>query len=42
LNHPGEIGQWQNGKWEVIDPGKKRTAKPIYPKPEWQPPPPKK
>jgi branched-chain amino acid transport system substrate-binding protein len=42
LNHPGEIGQWQDGKWEVIDPGKKRTAKPIYPKPEWQPPPPKK
>jgi branched-chain amino acid transport system substrate-binding protein len=42
LVHPGEIGQWQNGKWEVIDPGKKRTAKPIYPKPEWGPPPPKK
>jgi branched-chain amino acid transport system substrate-binding protein len=42
LNHPGEIGQWQNGKWEVIDPGKKRTAKPIFPKPEWGPPPPKK
>jgi branched-chain amino acid transport system substrate-binding protein len=41
-NHPGEIGQWQNGTWEVIDPGPKRTAKPIYPKPAWQPPPPKK
>jgi branched-chain amino acid transport system substrate-binding protein len=38
-NHPGEIGQWQNGTWEVIDPGLKRTAKPIYPKPAWQPPP---
>ena len=38
-NHPGEIGQWQNGTWEVIDPGQKRTAKPIYPKPAWQPPP---
>jgi branched-chain amino acid transport system substrate-binding protein len=38
-NHPGEIGQWQNGAWEVIDPGPKRTAKPIYPKPAWQPPP---
>jgi branched-chain amino acid transport system substrate-binding protein len=38
-NHPGEIGQWQNGTWEVIDPGPKRTAKPIYPKPAWQPPP---
>jgi branched-chain amino acid transport system substrate-binding protein len=38
-NHPGEIGQWQNGEWQVIDPGPKRTAKPIYPKPAWQPPP---
>jgi branched-chain amino acid transport system substrate-binding protein len=34
--HPGEIGQWQNGVYEVIDPGKKRTAAPEYPKPEWQ------
>jgi branched-chain amino acid transport system substrate-binding protein len=40
LNHPGEVGQWQNGSWEVIDVGPKRTAKPIYPKPAWQPPPP--
>ena len=42
LNHPGEVGQWQNGTWEIIDVGKKRTAKPIYPKPAWQPPPPAK
>ena len=35
MTHPGEIGQWQNGMFEIIDPGKKRTAKPIYPKPEW-------
>ena len=42
LNHPGEVGQWQNGKWEVIDKGPKRTEKPIYPKPPWQPPPKKK
>jgi len=41
-NHPGEIGQWQDGKWEVIDVGSKRTAKPMYPKPQWAPPPPKK
>ena len=33
--HPGEIGQWQKGVFEIIDPGKKRTAKPVYPKPEW-------
>ena len=42
LNHPGEVGQWQNGTWEVIDVGAKRTAKPMYPKPEWGPPPAKK
>ena len=40
--HPGEIGQWQNGVFEIIDPGKKRTAEPIFPKPPWQPPPAKK
>jgi branched-chain amino acid transport system substrate-binding protein len=35
VNHPGEIGQWQNGVFEVIDPGEKRTAAPLYPKPNW-------
>jgi branched-chain amino acid transport system substrate-binding protein len=35
VNHPGEIGQWQNGVFEVIDPGEKRTAPPLYPKPAW-------
>jgi branched-chain amino acid transport system substrate-binding protein len=35
VNHPGEIGQWQKGVFEVIDPGKKRTAPPEYPKPSW-------
>jgi branched-chain amino acid transport system substrate-binding protein len=34
VNHPGEIGQWQNGIFEVIDPGEKRTAAPIL-KPDW-------
>jgi len=29
------LGQWQNGVFEVIDPGAKRTAEPIFPKPEW-------
>jgi len=33
--HPGEIGQWQKGIFEVIDPGPKRTAPPEYPKPPW-------
>jgi branched-chain amino acid transport system substrate-binding protein len=35
VNHPGEIGQWQKGVFEVIDPGPKRTAPPEYPKPSW-------
>jgi branched-chain amino acid transport system substrate-binding protein len=34
VNHPGEIGQWQKGIFEVIDPGEKRTAAPIL-KPDW-------
>jgi branched-chain amino acid transport system substrate-binding protein len=36
--HPGQIGQWQDGVFEVIDPGAKRTAEPIYPKPDWPAP----
>jgi branched-chain amino acid transport system substrate-binding protein len=41
VNHPGEIGQWQKGVFEVIDPGEKRTAPPIV-KPAWPKPAPKK
>ena len=34
--YAGQIGQWQNGFPQVIDPGDKRTAKEIwYPKPTW-------
>jgi ABC-type branched-subunit amino acid transport system substrate-binding protein len=33
--YAGQIGQWQNGIFEVVDPGDKRTAEPIYPKQEW-------
>ena len=33
--YAGQIGQWQNGIFEIIDPGSKRTAEPIYPKPDW-------
>ncbi|MEM4546603.1 MAG: amino acid ABC transporter substrate-binding protein [Nitrososphaerota archaeon] len=33
--HPGQIGQWQKGVFEVIDVGSKRTAPPLYPKPPW-------
>ncbi len=36
--HPGDLGQWQSGVFEVIDFGKKRTADPIYPKPPWPAP----
>jgi branched-chain amino acid transport system substrate-binding protein len=38
LNHPGEIGQWQSGVYEVVDPGERRTAPPEYPKPDWPAP----
>ena len=31
----GNIGQWQSGIFEVVDPGANRTADPIYPKPAW-------
>jgi branched-chain amino acid transport system substrate-binding protein len=37
--YPGQIGQWQKGVFEVIDPGAKRTAAPEYPKPAWPAPP---
>ncbi len=33
--YAGQIGQWQSGIFEVVDPGTKRTAAPIYPKPAW-------
>jgi branched-chain amino acid transport system substrate-binding protein len=33
--HPGEIGQWINGEWEVVLPKNKATATPIFPKPAW-------
>jgi branched-chain amino acid transport system substrate-binding protein len=34
VNHPGNWGQWQQGVFEVIDPGAKRTAPPMV-KPDW-------
>jgi branched-chain amino acid transport system substrate-binding protein len=34
-SHPGEIGQWINGVYEVIGPTDKATADFVYPKPEW-------
>jgi branched-chain amino acid transport system substrate-binding protein len=35
VGHRGQIGQWQDGVFEVIDPEEHRTAEPVYPKPEW-------
>jgi len=32
---PGNISQWQNGRYEVIDTSHRRTADPIIPKPRW-------
>ena len=39
LNHPGEVGQWQNGVFEVIAPADKATSTLIYPRPDWPAPP---
>lgn len=37
--HPGEVGQWQSGIYEVIGPADKMTADSIiYPKPAWPAP----
>ncbi len=33
--HPGEVGQWVNGVYEVVGPKDKATAEFVYPKPEW-------
>ncbi|MBN1646675.1 MAG: amino acid ABC transporter substrate-binding protein [Spirochaetales bacterium] len=33
--YSGQVGQWQNGIFEVVGPKNKATAKIIYPKPEW-------
>ena len=35
VQSPGEVGQWQNGAYEIVAAKEKRTAKPIYPKPPW-------
>jgi len=37
--HPGQVGQWQDGTYEVIGPADKvTTSKIIYPKPSWPAP----
>lgn len=38
VSHPGEMGQWQDGVFEVIGPEDKRTADPEFPKPAWPAP----
>ena len=35
VQSPGEVGQWQNGEFEVVAAKEKRTANPIVPKPPW-------
>lgn len=35
VQSPGEVGQWQNGEFEIVAAKEKRTAQPIYPKPAW-------
>jgi len=36
--HPGQIGQWQNGVFEVVAPKDKATADFVYPKPKFPAP----
>lgn len=38
IQWPGDIGQWQNGVYEVMMPKQFRTAKPLFPKPKWPSP----
>jgi branched-chain amino acid transport system substrate-binding protein len=38
IQSPGEVGQWQNGEFEIIAAASKRTAQPEYPKPAWPTP----
>jgi branched-chain amino acid transport system substrate-binding protein len=38
IQSPGEVGQWQNGEYEIVAAKEKRTAEPIYPKPAWPTP----
>jgi branched-chain amino acid transport system substrate-binding protein len=33
--YPGQIGQWQDGEFEIIAYADDRTAEPVYPKPAW-------
>jgi len=33
--YPGQIGQWQNGEFEIVAFADDRTAEPTYPKPAW-------
>ena len=35
VGYVGQMGQWQDGVYEVIGPEDQRTADPIYPKPPW-------
>jgi len=37
-SHPGEVGQWQNGIFEVVGPADKATSPLVYPKPAWPAP----
>jgi branched-chain amino acid transport system substrate-binding protein len=33
--YPGQVGQWQNGEFMIVDSGDNRQAEPVYPKPAW-------
>lgn len=35
MQHPGLVGQWQGGEYQVIWPRENATAQPLMPKPDW-------
>jgi len=36
--HPGEVGQWQNGRYRIVGPASKAKVQFTYPKPAWPAP----
>ena len=36
--YPGQVGQWQNGEFEIVSPSDDATAEPIFPKADWPAP----
>ena len=33
--YTGQVGQWQDGEFQVVSPAEQETGEPIYPKAPW-------